>query len=80
VPRPSERIEAAGRTATFVETDVSDGDDVEAMVQEAVDAYGGVDVAVNNAGIEGETEPLADLSEDAWDQVLDVNLKGSGCA
>jgi len=71
-----ERIEAAGRTATFVETDVSDGDDVEAMVQEAVDAYGGVDVAVNNAGIEGETEPLADLSEDAWDQVLDVNLKG----
>jgi NAD(P)-dependent dehydrogenase (short-subunit alcohol dehydrogenase family) len=71
-----ERIEAAGGTATFVETDVSDADDVEAMVQAAVDAYGGVDVAVNNAGIEGETEPLADLSEDAWDRVLDVNLKG----
>ncbi|MCU4801774.1 glucose 1-dehydrogenase [Halobacteria archaeon HArc-gm2] len=71
-----ERIEAAGGTATFVETDVSDADDVEAMVQEAVAAYGGVDVAVNNAGIEGETEPLADLSEDAFDRVLDVNLKG----
>ncbi|SFS10182.1 NAD(P)-dependent dehydrogenase, short-chain alcohol dehydrogenase family [Halomicrobium zhouii] len=71
-----ERIESADGTATFVETDVSDAGDVEAMVQEAVDAYGGVDVAVNNAGIEGETEPLADLSEDAWDRVLDVNLKG----
>lgn len=72
-----ERIEAAGGTATFVEADVSDAGDAEAMVQEAVDAYGGVDVAVNNAGIEGETAPLDELSADAWDRVLDVNLKGT---
>jgi len=72
-----ERIEAADGTATFVETDVSDAGDAEAMVREAVDAYGGVDVAVNNAGIEGETAPLDELSVDAWDRVLDVNLKGT---
>ncbi|WP_225336569.1 SDR family oxidoreductase [Halomicrobium urmianum] len=71
-----DRIEADGGTAAFVETDVSDADDVEAMVAEAVDAYGGLDVAVNNAGIEGETDPLAEVSEDAWDRVVDINLKG----
>ncbi|WP_226013396.1 glucose 1-dehydrogenase [Halomicrobium salinisoli] len=71
-----ERIESDGGTATFVETDVSDGGDVEAMVAEAVDAYGGLDVAVNNAGIEGETDPLAEVPEDAWDRVVDINLKG----
>lgn len=71
-----ELIEEAGGIATFVETDVSDPADVEAMVQAAVDTYGGLDVAVNNAGIEGETEPLADVSVDAWDRLIDVNLKG----
>jgi len=71
-----EQIESDGGTATFVETDVSDAADVEAMVAEAVDAYGGLDVAVNNAGIEGEFEPLAEVSEDDWDRVLDINLKG----
>lgn len=69
-------IESADGNAVFAETDVSDAADVESMVQAEVDTYGGLDVAVNNAGIEGETEPLADLSEDAWDRVIDINLKG----
>jgi len=71
-----ERIESAGGAATFVETDVSDPDDVEAMVETALDAYGSVDLAVNNAGIEGENAPCADQTEDNWDRVLDINLKG----
>jgi NAD(P)-dependent dehydrogenase (short-subunit alcohol dehydrogenase family) len=71
-----EGIESTGGTATFVETDVSDSDDVAAMVQHAVDTYGGLDVAVNNAGIEGETDPFAEQTEDNWDRVIDVNLKG----
>ncbi len=72
-----ERVDAAGGTATFVQADVSDAEDAEAMVREAVEAYGRVDVAVNNAGIEGETAPLDELSEDDWDRVLDINLKGT---
>jgi NAD(P)-dependent dehydrogenase (short-subunit alcohol dehydrogenase family) len=69
-------IESAGGTATFVETDVSDPADVEVMVQTAVETYGSVDIAVNNAGIEGEDAPLAELTVDDWNQVIDINLKG----
>ncbi|WP_435348852.1 SDR family oxidoreductase [Haloarchaeobius sp. HRN-SO-5] len=71
-----ERIESAGGTATFVRTDVSDPSDVEAMVQETVDTYGGLDVAHNNAGIEGEDDPVAEQTEENWDRVIDINLKG----
>ncbi len=56
--------------------DVSSGAGVEAMVAAAVDAFGGVDILFNNAGIEGRSALLADLSEADWDRVLDVNLKG----
>ena len=75
----SETVEAirdAGGEATFVETDVSDRDDVEAMVATAVERYGGLDFAFNNAGIEGDNDALADQSDDDWERVVDVNLKG----
>ncbi|WP_345782016.1 glucose 1-dehydrogenase [Natronococcus sp. A-GB1] len=71
-----EEIESAGGTASFVETDVSDPNAVEAMVAEAVGAYESLDVAVNNAGIEGENDPTAEQTEANWDRVLDINLKG----
>ncbi|CCQ33838.1 3alphaor 20beta-hydroxysteroid dehydrogenase protein [Halorhabdus tiamatea SARL4B] len=66
----------AGGEATFVEVDVTDPAEVEAMVETAVDTYGGLDFAVNNAGIEGENEPTSDQPLDNWEQVIDVNLKG----
>jgi len=66
----------AGGAATFVETDVSDPDDVAAMVETAVDTYGGLDYAFNNAGIEGERGATADQPLDNWARVIDVNLKG----
>jgi len=69
-------VETAGGSATFVETDVSDPADVEAMVQVATEEYDGLDIALNNAGIEGETKPLSDQTEDVWDGVIDINLKG----
>ena len=69
-------IEDAGGEATFVRADVTDESDVEAMVQTAVDTYGGLDFAHNNAGIEGDSPPLAEHDEQNWDQVMDVNLKG----
>lgn len=71
-----ETIRDAGGEATFVETDVSDRDDVDAMVEAAVDGYGGLDFAFNNAGIEGRNDSLVDQSDDDWERVIDINLKG----
>ncbi|AZH25753.1 SDR family oxidoreductase [Haloplanus aerogenes] len=71
-----ESIRDAGGEATFVETDVSDRDDVDAMVAEAVDRYGGLDFAFNNAGIEGTNESMVDQSDTDWERVIDINLKG----
>ncbi|WEL18709.1 MULTISPECIES: glucose 1-dehydrogenase [unclassified Halorhabdus] len=65
-----------GGEATFVEVDVSDPAEVEAMVETTVDTYGGLDFAVNNAGIEGENAGTADQPLENWEQVIDVNLKG----
>jgi NAD(P)-dependent dehydrogenase (short-subunit alcohol dehydrogenase family) len=72
----AELVREAGGDATVVETDVSDPDDVEAMVETAVETYGGLDFAFNNAGIEGESEPAGEHPLDNWEQVIDVNLKG----
>ena len=69
-------IEGEDGSATFVETDVSDPASVEAAVDAALDEYGSLDIAHNNAGIEGEDPPLADQSEENWDRVIAVNLKG----
>ncbi|QCC52721.1 SDR family oxidoreductase [Halapricum salinum] len=69
-------ITDAGGEATFVETDVSDEADVEAMVETAVETYGGLDFAFNNAGIEGETGSASEQPTTNWERVIDVNLKG----
>jgi NAD(P)-dependent dehydrogenase (short-subunit alcohol dehydrogenase family) len=70
-------IEQQGGEAHFVETDVSVPEQVEALVQAAVDRWQRLDFAVNNAGIEGSPfVKVADYSIDVWDQVVDVNLKG----
>lgn len=71
-----DEIESMGGEATFVETDVSDWADVQTMVDTAVEEYGGLDFAFNNAGIEGETEAASDQPLENWEQVIDVNLKG----
>lgn len=71
-----DRIESDDGTATFVETDVTDDDAVAALVAAAVDTYGGLDVAHNNAGIEGDDDPLAEQTTANWDRVIDINLTG----
>ena len=68
--------EAAGE-ALFVRTDVSHASQVEAMVASAIDAYGRLDHACNNAATEGALGPTADCTEENWDLVLDTNLKGA---
>ncbi len=69
-------IEDAGGRAAFVRADVSVKADVEAMVQFAVDTFGGLDCAHNNAGIAAPMAPLADYSDDAWDRTIGVMLTG----
>ena len=70
-------IEELGGQAHFVPTDVSKTTEVKAMIAACITEYGGLDYAVNNAGIEGT--PLVqttDYEEEVWDRVIDINLKG----
>lgn len=69
-------IQEAGGEAIFAKTDVSKEDEVEAMVKKAVETYGRLDYAHNNAGILGTVVPTADYTEKDWNHVIDVNLKG----
>nr|WP_290819176.1 SDR family oxidoreductase [Halovivax sp.] len=62
--------------ATFVEVDVTDDGAVNSMVETAVEQYGGLDAAVNNAGIGGPQVLTAEVDDDGWQAVIDVNLTG----
>jgi NAD(P)-dependent dehydrogenase (short-subunit alcohol dehydrogenase family) len=68
-------ITAAGAEARFLRADVTREAEVEALIAAAV-AWGGLDCAVNNAGITGQPGGLHDLSLDAWNRTLAVNLTG----
>lgn len=72
----AELVGARAGTATSVVADVSDAAQVEAMVDAAVEAYGRLDGAFNNAGIDGAFAPVAECSEENWDRVMAVDLKG----
>ncbi|MCP4361616.1 MAG: SDR family oxidoreductase [Chloroflexi bacterium] len=65
-----------GSDAFFIQTDVSNSVQVQAMVGEVVERYGRLDIAFNNAGIEGETCRTADVTEEDFDRIIAVNLKG----
>jgi NAD(P)-dependent dehydrogenase (short-subunit alcohol dehydrogenase family) len=70
-------IEQAGGKALAVTADVTRAADVQALVEAAVDRFGSLDVAVNNAGVmEGGGQPVADVTEDAWRRMLDINVTG----
>ena len=70
-------IRDAGGTASFKRTDVLVAAEVKALVDHAVTTYGRLDVAFNNAGIEGEVKPtLVDQTEANFDAVMGVNVKG----
>lgn len=69
-------IEADGGKADAIPADVTQGDQVAQLVDEAVDRHGGLHVAVNSAGILGPPGPVADLSEDTWTAVFATNVDG----
>lgn len=69
-------VQAAGGEAVFVKADVSKASEVDSLVQTAVKHFGRLDIAFNNAGIEGVWVPIARQSEEDWDQTIAINLKG----
>ncbi|MDP2040202.1 MAG: glucose 1-dehydrogenase [Algoriphagus sp.] len=71
-----EEIKSRGGKASAIVADVSKPSDVEQMVAHALREFGRLDFAVNNAGIEGSFSPIVDLSEEEWDRVQNINLKG----
>jgi NADP-dependent 3-hydroxy acid dehydrogenase YdfG len=68
-------IEARGGTALAVATDVTQPEQVEALVDSAVRTYGRIDVMINNAGLMPQA-PLERLKVDEWNEMIDVNIKG----
>jgi NAD(P)-dependent dehydrogenase (short-subunit alcohol dehydrogenase family) len=69
-------IERAGGTAAAVDQDVADAESVSRSVEFALDHFGRLDLAVNNAGIGGDQASTADYSLAGWDDVIAVNLSG----
>lgn len=69
-------VEEIGSNVVFVQADVTDLEALEGMVATAIDEFGRIDFAFNNAGIGGAQVPSGDLSEDEWNQVIDINLNG----
>lgn len=70
------RIKEAGGEAIFVRTDVSISADVQAVIKATIDKFGRLDVAFNNAGLLPVTAPLVDQTEDDFDKIISVDLKG----
>jgi len=69
-------VRDAGGEALPLETDVAETASVQRMVAQAVEAFGTVDILVNNAGLVGELLPVHEVSEQSWDRVMGVDLKG----
>ena len=67
--------ERIGKAATFVPADVADPDQLAAVIQTALEQYGGLDIMFNNAGIGGNEGSIVDCVDDVWDRVIDVDLK-----
>jgi len=69
-------IEAKGGEAIFVKADTSKPDDNKNVVEQAVKQFGGLHIAVNNAGIGGPLKPTGEYPIDGWDKVIAINLSG----
>ena len=69
-------IEEAGGRALAVACDVRRAEDVKAALAKAVETFGRLDVAFNNAGVEQPIMPAANLTEEEWDRIVDIDLRG----
>src|SRR5260370_41247846 len=71
-----EEIRANGGEVMAVKTDVAEAASVETLIKRTLDAHGRLENAVNNAGIAGGNKPLVEVTEEVFDRVIAVNLKG----
>ena len=71
-----EEIKKSGGEAFFVKADSSKAADNEALVKQAIEKYGALDIAVNNAGIGGPLGLTGEYPLDGWQKVIDINLSG----
>ena len=70
------RIEELGTRLLAVACDVTRTEDVKAALDETIETFGRLDVAFNNAGVENEVKPMADVTEEEWDRIVAINLRG----
>ncbi|WP_407461594.1 SDR family oxidoreductase [Methanobrevibacter sp.] len=69
-----DEIEADGGKAIYVVGDVSVQENIDELVKKTVDTFGKIDICVNNAGVPDPLTPVADVDDELWNKVLDVNL------
>ncbi|USK69624.1 SDR family NAD(P)-dependent oxidoreductase [Peribacillus asahii] len=73
----TEEINASGGEAAFVKVDISKSEEVQAMVRFAVDKFGKLDVAVNNAALTPDDKPVVEFDETYWNRLISVDLTGT---
>ncbi|MBA2768870.1 MAG: glucose 1-dehydrogenase [Sporichthyaceae bacterium] len=69
-------VTAAGRRAMVARADVSDEDQVASLFDQAVDAFGSIDILMNNAGVDASGTPVAELATEVWDRAIRTNVYG----
>jgi 3-oxoacyl-[acyl-carrier protein] reductase len=74
--RTAEEVHNKGREGIFVKCDVSNSGQVQGMVDQVIKKFGKVDILVNNAGVGGVPKSIIEISEEEWDRLLSINLKG----
>jgi NAD(P)-dependent dehydrogenase (short-subunit alcohol dehydrogenase family) len=73
----AKQITESGGTAVYIPVDVADPDSITALIKQAADAFGPIDVAVSNAGISETQSSALDITVEEWDRVYDINTRGS---
>jgi NAD(P)-dependent dehydrogenase (short-subunit alcohol dehydrogenase family) len=73
----AERVMATGAKVVTITCDVSQPRQVRSAVEQAVQAFGRIDCAFNNAGVENKPTPLAEIEIEEWDRILGINLHGA---
>lgn len=76
IDKTADEFREAGYNVVVTKGDVRNEADIKTIIKTAVDAFGSIDILVNNAGITKD-KPMAMMSEEDWDSVLDINLKGA---
>lgn len=74
--RTCNEVEAAGGTALFISTDVSQRKAVEELIDETVNHFKTIDILVNNAGIKGSDGPFLEVTQERWDRIIATNQTG----